>query len=273
MKFNSFNGLPSLKDQQVTVDGSIGTIVDIGERIIYIRDTSDNRIKHYSIELLKNKTIKLNDPDTENAMLLSFRKDELNSSVSPLFNKNVELDISEEVQKIVLDEWRLTAESAMQVSTRRQSANNLFITILTILIGGILFSDGFIGANKPFQLKVAFIVSVLGIIICCEWVQQLKDYGRLNDIKYSAIRDMEKYLPVQYFNAETVYFYDNYISQKSFSGSEKRIPIYFCVTFILIAVMTVGSLRNLNNNTSYASITSTENVAGVMTESEAVHHD
>ena len=89
-------------------------------------------------------------------------------------------------------------------------------------------------------------------------------YGDLNDVKYSAIRDMEKYLPFALFTAEDVYFYSHYAKKKSFSKKESKIPFYFIGAFILIIIVAGLSLsgiistnnKNISaNNTSVSSST------------------
>ena len=254
MRYKNINELSSLKGQPVTVKGKTGAIVKIEKNKIHIQFEHEKGLTVYTITDLKNKTVTLNDSDIELATLLFLRKKELNSSDSPLFNSDLidssQEKVSDEQQKIILDQWRMVVESAIQVSTRRQSANNLFITILTILVGGVLFSDGFWSSDKTFQLIVSIIVSILGVFICCEWMSQIKYYGELNDIKYSAVRDMEKHLPVQYFNAEDVYFYDNYISRKSFSKRERNIPICFLGVFVLLTIIAGVRLCSLQNNSS-----------------------
>ena len=203
-----------------------------------MRYGSDNNQKQYCIDDFKQGNIVLNDKEKENAVLLKIRLSELKKDVSPMLTMEVD---DEQAQKsnpmIVLEQWKMTIESAMSVSTRRQSISNIFTAILTMLIGGVLFSDGLSSTNKSFQLIVSIVISILGLLICCEWKKQIGYYGDLNDVKYTAIRSMEKYLPFAVMTAEDIYFYSNYEESKSFSKRESKIPYYFQIAFATIAIV------------------------------------
>lgn len=277
MKFSDFYELSSLKGQGVTTERKVGKIsqkkvgkiVNIENDKIHVRFEHDERDTIYTIKHLKNKVLTLNDPDTELAMLFHFRKEELMSSDSSLINVKVK-DKADKHRQIILEQWRLMTESAMQVSSRRQSANNLFIAVVTILISGVLFSEGIFGSNRQFQLGASVLVSILGIVICIVWYVQMKHYGELNDIKYSAVREIEKYLPVQYFNAEDIYFYDNYNKRKSFSGSESKIPIIFIAFFIVIPIITAVWLYGFKSSNTEASRCCNYKMSMTETETETV---
>lgn len=262
MKYTKYTGCLSLKGLSVKKQDKVGKITSIENDTIKTQFDNEKKEEEYTINDLKNESIILIDSEKEYAMLLQARKDEIKNSVSPLLNDEVEQ--SKIDPKIVLEQWRLTVESAMQVSNRRQTANNLFIMMLTILISGVLLSDSISNADKPFQLGVSIAVSILGILLCFEWMSQMDYYGALNDVKYTAIRDMEKYLPIQIFNAEDIYFYSDYKKKRSFSKKEKIIPLIFIAVFLaimLIAVYTLtsgislSSVNNTNSGTSTTGIT------------------
>ncbi|WP_405375954.1 hypothetical protein [Pseudobutyrivibrio sp.] len=258
MKYTKYAGHMSLKGLSVKMQDKVGKITNIENDTIKIQFENEKKEEEYTINDLKNESIILIDSDKEYAMLFQARKDVIKNSESSLMNDEIGRDKMD--SKIVLDQWRLTVESAMQVSNRRQTANNLFIMMLTILISGVLLSDGISNANKPLQLGVSIAVSLLGIFLCLEWMSQMEYYGDLNDVKYTAIRDMEKYLPMQVFNAEDIYFYSDYKNKRSFSEKEKQIPMIFIIVFLVIMLTAAYTLSvgvNSSNTNSTNSGTAT----------------
>ena len=258
MKYVNVENFSDLVDSKVILsnhNNCTGTIEKYENEKFYVRYESGNTLKQYSTEDFKEGHIVLDDKEKENAVLLKIRLSELKKDVSPMLTMEVH---DEQAQKsnpmIVLEQWKMTIESAMSVSTRRQSISNIFTAILTMLIGGVLFSDGLSSTNKSFQLIVSIVISILGLLICCEWKKQIGYYGELNDVKYSAIRSMEKYLPFAVMTAEDIYFYSNYEESKSFSKRESKIPFYFQIAFAAIAIVAslflIVSLCKPNNTLS-----------------------
>ena len=217
---------------------------DYDKNHIQIRYNDGDKTEDFTIDDFKNAKVCFDNPDLENSVLLKIRKDELFKD-SPLFNTE---KLDEKTDKsIILEQWRVAVESAMNVSSRRQATNTLFFAILTVLVSGVLFSDGIFDTNREFRIIVTIIVSVLGMLICIEWLLQINYYGKLNAYKYSAIRKMEKYLPVLMFNTEDVFFYSEYRNKRSFSKKERRIPALFFIAFLGIVISTC-IIENKNSN-------------------------
>ena len=239
----------SLIEKPVTVTSKIdkcGSLLKYENDKFYIKYESNGELEEFSIEDFKSKRIAFKDPEIEKAVLSKIRKDEFSDLESSLFNTEAYNTCDPESRhSIILEQWRVTVETAVSVSTRRQTINNLFITLLTILISGVLFSEALYDSNKTFQLIVSIIVSILGIAICYEWIAQIKNYRDLNDTKYSIIRKIERLLPITVFSSEYTEYYNKNNEDKSFSKRERNVPFYFIGAFVLIALVALISLAKI----------------------------
>lgn len=196
-------------------------------------------VQNYSYNDIVNNVISFSNADLEDAILFMHRKQHINRSISPLVNeKFIDSDlISPEYSALIIEQWKAAIESATDVSNRRHTVNNFFMAIMTILTSGILFSDMFMTLSPLTRITISVIDGLLGIAICIEWKAQLKYYRDLCDVKYTAIRDMEKYLPIFIFNFEDIYFYSRYNDEKSFSKKESNIPLIFGIALVLIILI------------------------------------
>lgn len=140
-------------------------------------------------------------------------------------NKN-----KEETDKtdIILQQWQTCVEMANSVSQRRDTMNNLFVTINIGLIAAISFI---------WDWKSLF-ACVSGIAVCIVWVLFIQYYKKLNDSKFQVINTMEKKLPEQPFNKEW-----SILEKKSgiIRGTklETILPILFIVLYIA-AIITIS---------------------------------
>lgn len=149
----------------------------------------------------------------------------------------------EKISVLILEQWKACVDCSKEISSRRLSMNGLFLTGLSLLVGGITFGNGLAGFTMFQRDIVIFSICTIGIILCRLWVNQLSYYSSLNDEKYNIIRELENYLPAFVFQKEYKLFY---CKGKSFSRIEKYIPMSFAV-FFLIAIVVVSTpyLRKL----------------------------
>ena len=78
--------------------------------------------------------------------------------------------------------WQTCVEMANNVSQRRDSMNNLFVTLNTALIAAI---------SWMWDIKTLFLCAA-GIALCVVWLLYINNFKRLNTAKYQVIWELEQ---------------------------------------------------------------------------------
>lgn len=119
----------------------------------------------------------------------------------------------------VLEQWKTCVEMANCNTDKRNTSNNVFITINSAVLAIVTFSLDY----------KSILLSIIGIVICLLWIKTIKSYTQLSQVKYDIINEMEKYLPMQ------PYTYEWHKLQKNkyvgLTKIEKLLPIVFIVLF------------------------------------------
>lgn len=109
--------------------------------------------------------------------------------------QNDRTQFGEQYYCLLIDQYKLYVEMADRISARRDSANNLFLGLMTLLITVI----GVCYFNKSFNL--IYVVCAVGIVFCCVWFSLISSYRKLNSGKFKIIHLIEERLPVRSFDA------------------------------------------------------------------------
>ncbi|WP_102269596.1 RipA family octameric membrane protein [Massilicoli timonensis] len=134
---------------------------------------------------------------------------------------------TDEKIEIILSQWQTCVEMANSVSQRRDTMNNIFITLNLAIVTAISIS---------WDIKSLFIL-IAGIVISVIWLLFIRNYKMLNTEKFNVINDIEKKLPVKPFNDEWNKLKDNK-KYKDSTKLEKTLPVMFTVLYI-IAIGTI----------------------------------
>jgi len=150
----------------------------------------------------------------------------------------------EEFENCFMDEsnifelYKLMIDSSEKLIQRRQSTNTFFITIIGLLlsIAGFLFQSQGADNNTP---SILYGFSVIGILLCVAWHNLIDNYGKLNRAKFDVILRLEQRLGSRIYSAEWIALGKGLRPQKykSFTLTEKRIPIYFSVLIITLTIV------------------------------------
>lgn len=129
--------------------------------------------------------------------------------------------------QIILAQWQTCVEMANSVSQRRDTMNNIFVTLNLAIIAAV---------SITWDIKSLFIL-VAGIIVCIIWILFIRNYKLLNTEKFNVINKIEQKLPVKPFNDEWEKLKNN---KKYTDGTklEKTLPIMFIVLYV-VAVVTI----------------------------------
>ena len=129
---------------------------------------------------------------------------------------------------VILAEWQTCVEMANSVSQRRDSMNNIFVTLNLAVITAVSFT---------WNIKSLFIL-LAGALICVIWIFSIRNYKMLNQEKFKVINKIEKELPVMPFNEEWSLLKMN---KKYMDGTmiETFIPIIFIGLYIISIIVVI----------------------------------
>lgn len=146
---------------------------------------------------------------------------------------------------VLMEQWKTANEMAANISEQRNNMNNFYMSLMSILIGGILFSDQLLSTNIIAKTVLFLTIAVIGVFVCKKWRIQIDNYGRLNGAKYEIINELERNLSANVMYCEWLRSERNARKQKkkvNFSEQEKGIAKLFeYVVLIVPIVMLVGT--------------------------------
>lgn len=95
-------------------------------------------------------------------------------------------------REIILAQWQTCVEMANSVSQRRDTMNNIFITLNLALVATLQYD--FVKKSLP--------IMIVGILFCLIWCLLIHNYKYLNSKKFEVINEMENKLPINPFSEE-----------------------------------------------------------------------
>lgn len=136
----------------------------------------------------------------------------------------------------LIEIYKLHVEMVDRVSQRRGVVNQLYITILSALIGVLtLSSEKEIPINNSL---ICFSIGLLGIIICILWITKIHAYKQLNSAKFRTLEKIEEKLPFQFYKEEWTILKSNK-KYKTLTTLEKISPIVLSIPFFLLIVYAI----------------------------------
>lgn len=134
---------------------------------------------------------------------------------------------------IILEQYKLYVDTAEKVSDRRQSSNNFFLTLNSVLLAftGFLTSLSF----EFWHIIIAFA----GVCISLLWLLTLQSFRNLNSSKFKVIHCLEENLPIKLFKDEWKCLGRGKDRRKylKLSVIEQGVPIIFMLLYAFIVVL------------------------------------
>lgn len=131
--------------------------------------------------------------------------------------------------EIILAQWRTCVEMANSVSQKRDSMNNIFITLNLAILATISIS---------WNIKSIFLL-LSGIVFCYVWLAFIKNYKLLNCEKFKVIDSLESQLPTHPFREEWGKL-QKVKKYKDGTFLEKVLPITFiCIYGFALLLMVI----------------------------------
>ncbi len=134
----------------------------------------------------------------------------------------------EDKKQDVLAIWQTCVEMANGVSQRRDTMNNLFVTLNIAVIAAV---------SWMWDVKTVFLC-VAGLVICVVWLLYINNFKRLNTAKFRVIYDLEDRLGVTPFKDE----WDILKKTKRYlegTKLERILPIAFALGYAVVFVILI----------------------------------
>ncbi|HQE50119.1 MAG TPA: hypothetical protein PKI14_15940 [Fervidobacterium sp.] len=138
------------------------------------------------------------------------------------------MEKNESKDEILLAQWQTCVEMANSVSQRRDTMNNIFITLNLAIMAAV---------SVVWDIKSILILAA-GFVVCILWILFIRNYKLLNAAKFEVINGIEKKLPCQPFNKE----WDKLKSNKKYRDGtklERLLPIMFILLYIVAAIIII----------------------------------
>jgi len=147
---------------------------------------------------------------------------------------NDEKKYGNEYKSHLLEQYKLYLESIEKTSDRRQSANNYFLTVNTVLVSilALSFQADFLKDIFWFKLFIA----VIGILFCIVFWFLIRAYRQLNTGKFNVLHKIESKLPLSLYKYEWKILGKGKDQRKyyPFSHIELLIPWAFGVVYSVL---------------------------------------
>ena len=133
---------------------------------------------------------------------------------------------NESKDDILIIQWQTCVEMANSVSQRRDTMNNIFVTLNLAIMAAV---------SMVWDIK-SILILVAGCAICGLWILFIQNYKRLNTAKFEIINKMERDLPYQPFNIK----WEKLKNNKEYKDStklERFLPIMFIILYIVTIIV------------------------------------
>lgn len=203
--------------------------------VLYILGENTHKSKNVDYEInyaiKKHKQIVLYELNPTGNYIINktlFSVDSFTGNDKPLFKKitlddltkilkyGYDFDIKETLEETIafnkdsglIEQYKVYLGTSEEVLNRRQTVSNFYTTLNTSLLTiaatstGIIFGIDSIKNNFLVGCGIAMIISLIGILLCLNWVKLLDSYGNLNGAKIKVISQMEKKLYANIYDTE-----------------------------------------------------------------------
>ena len=101
-------------------------------------------------------------------------------------------EIKGDYNATVLEQWKTCVDMANSNTEKRNTANNVYITINAAILALVTFKLDYKN----------LLLSTVGILICVLWIKSIQSYRKLSKVKYEIVNEIEKKLPLKPFTCE-----------------------------------------------------------------------
>ena len=147
---------------------------------------------------------------------------------------------------LLMEQWKTANEMAANISAQRNNMNNFYMSLMSILVGGVLLGDGVLKTNidKGSQTVLYIFVIFIGTLCCNKWIRQINSYKELNATKFEIINELERFLPANVMLCEWIRVDKKSRRKKRvvFSDQEISIAKTFRVVMIIVPAVMLAKI-------------------------------
>ena len=142
---------------------------------------------------------------------------------------------------LLMEQWKTANEMAANISAQRNNMNNFYMSLMSILVGGVLLGDGVLKTNidKGSQTVLYIFVIFIGTLCCNKWIRQINSYKELNATKFEIINELERFLPANVMLCEWIRVDKKSRRKKRVVFSDQDISIAKTFRVVMIIVPAV----------------------------------
>lgn len=126
--------------------------------------------------------------------------------------------------ELLLAQWQTCVEMANSISQRRDTMNNIFVTLNLAIMAAV---------SIVWEIK-SILILLAGIVVCALWILFIRNYKLLNSAKFDVINEIEKELPFQPFCKE----WEKLTNNKKYKDGTKLemwLPRMFIALYVVAA--------------------------------------
>ncbi|MCP4140937.1 MAG: hypothetical protein GY755_11735 [Chloroflexi bacterium] len=158
----------------------------------------------------------------------------------------------DDIRELKFEEYRTFVEDTARFTERRQNTSNIYISINSLLLSGLVFSIKDFDSNLSLGFLFPFLIVVAGIFISRLWKQIITKYKELVGLRIRTLREMENdpdltWMTKMYHAEDTLYPVDKEnqpIMGKglNFSDQESKLRTIFIRLYIIAGIFLLASL-------------------------------
>lgn len=145
------------------------------------------------------------------------------------------------------DQYPFLIEDTARLSDRRQTVNNIYLTVNSVLLGGLALLVQVSGLRSFSVALIAVFIAFAGYIITGDWRKLVLTYKRLLGLRFKLLRELEEMpefpYPIKTYHREDDLYADNPTKNRrerfGFTAIEEKLPTVFTLLYIVSAVLIV----------------------------------
>ena len=143
-------------------------------------------------------------------------------------------------QSELIEIYKLHSELADRVSSRREGANRLYVSLL-VGLGVFVVALLRFGVGDASEHIVLGLIGFFGMLLSMSWFFVIRSYKQLNTEKFRVLHDLETKLPYQFFTLEWDPEAEGSKSNKywKLTDVERTLPFIFLILFFGVSIYAI----------------------------------
>ncbi len=148
--------------------------------------------------------------------------------------------------ELKFEEYRTFIEDTARFTERRQNTSNLYMSINSLLLTGLMFAIKDFDENLSLAFLFPLLIVTAGIFISLLWRQLIQKYKKLVGLRIATLRKMENeeslsWMAKMYHAEDSLYPQDGKKKMLNFSDKEAQLPSVFIGLYIIAGIFLLAS--------------------------------